>query len=132
MASAESAAGVPETVSVAETALPEPRGTMDRRLLDELWRASDVPSWGLERDEFDRIIADAGIAQNFGLDAGVAATRRQQAEFFRGLRLTIWCSRAPALPELNGVGALHCSAPPAADSRGHRYHRKRDAGTRPG
>ncbi|MGA2906393.1 MAG: sigma-70 family RNA polymerase sigma factor [Terracidiphilus sp.] len=87
MASAESAAGVPETVSVAETALPEPRGTMDRRLLDELWRASAVPSWGLERDEFDRIIADAGIAQNFGLDAGVAATRRQQAEFFRGLRL---------------------------------------------
>jgi RNA polymerase sigma-70 factor (ECF subfamily) len=60
---------------------------MDRRLLDELWRASAVPSWGLERDEFDRIIADAGIAQNFGLDAGVAATRRQQAEFFRGLRL---------------------------------------------
>ena len=87
MASAESAAGVPETISVAETALPAMQGAMDRRLLDELWRSSDVPSWGLERDEFDRIIADAGIAQNFGLDAGVAATRRQQAEFFRGLRL---------------------------------------------
>jgi RNA polymerase sigma-70 factor (ECF subfamily) len=87
MASAESVAGVPETVSVAETALPAMQGAMDCRLLDELWRASAVPSWGLERDEFDRIIADAGIAQNFGLDAGVAATRRQQAEFFRGLRL---------------------------------------------
>jgi RNA polymerase sigma-70 factor (ECF subfamily) len=87
MASAESAAGVPETVSVAETALPAMQGAVDRRLLDELWRASAVPSWGLERDEFDRIIADAGIAQNFGLEAGVAATRRQQAEFFCGLRL---------------------------------------------
>ncbi|MGO9325351.1 MAG: RNA polymerase sigma factor [Terracidiphilus sp.] len=87
MASVESAAGVPETVSVAETTLPEPRGTMDRRLLDELWRSSAVPSWGLERDEFDRIIADAGITQNFGLNAGVTATRQQKTVFFRGLRL---------------------------------------------
>ena len=88
MASAESVAGVPETISVAETALPESRGAMDRRLLDELWCASDAPGWGLERDEFDRIMAEAGISQNFGLDPGVAATPRQQAEFFRGLRLS--------------------------------------------
>ena len=81
MASAESVA------SVAETALPAMWGAVDRRLLDELWRASDVPGWGLERDEFERIIAEAGISQNFGLDAGVAASRRQQAEFFRALRL---------------------------------------------
>lgn len=93
MASAESAAGVPETVSVPkavgdfETSLPEPQGTMDRRLLDELWRASAVPSWGLERDEFDRIVADAGSAQNFGSEAGMDATPQQQAAFFRGLRL---------------------------------------------
>jgi RNA polymerase sigma-70 factor (ECF subfamily) len=82
MASAESVAGT------VETALPELRGTVDSRLLDELWRASDVTGWGLERDEFDRIIAEAGIARNFGLDQGVAATPRQQAEFFRGLRLS--------------------------------------------
>ncbi len=87
MASAESAAGVPDTVSVPETALPAMQGAVDRSLLDELWRSSNVPSSGLERDEFDRIIADAGIAQNFGLDARVTATRRQQEEFFRGLRL---------------------------------------------
>lgn len=82
MASAESVASVPET------ALPESRGAMDRRLLDELWHASDAPGWGLERDEFDRIMAEAGISQNFGLDPGVAATPRQQAEFFRGLHLS--------------------------------------------
>lgn len=82
MASAESVASMPET------ALPESRGAMDRRLLDELWCASDAPGWGLERDEFDRIMAEAGISQNFGLDPGVAATPRQQAEFFRGLHLS--------------------------------------------
>ena len=87
MASAESVAGVPETVNESETALPEPRGTIDSRLLDELWRASEAPNWGLKRDEFDRILLDAASAQNFGLDAGVAATPRQQAAFFRGLRL---------------------------------------------
>jgi RNA polymerase sigma-70 factor (ECF subfamily) len=87
MASAESVAGVPETVSVPDTSLPEPRQSLDRGLLDELWRASDAPSCGLERDEFDRIVAAAGSAQSFGLEAGVAPTPRQQAEFFRGLRL---------------------------------------------
>jgi RNA polymerase sigma-70 factor (ECF subfamily) len=87
MASAESVAGVPETTSEAETALPELRGTVDRRLLDELWHASNAASWGLERDEFDRIVSAAGSAQNFGLEAGAAATRQQQASFLRGLRL---------------------------------------------
>jgi len=87
MSSAESVAGVPETTSVAQTALAAMQGAVDRRLLDELWRASDVPSWGLERDEFDRILAAAGSAQRFGLPAGAPATRRQQEDFFRGLRL---------------------------------------------
>src|ERR1039458_190307 len=87
MALAESAAGMPETISVAETALPEPRGTMDRRLRDELWRASAGPNWGLERDEFDRIVMVAGSAQNYGLESGVEATPLQQAAFLRGLRL---------------------------------------------
>jgi RNA polymerase sigma-70 factor (ECF subfamily) len=60
---------------------------MDDRLLDELWRASDGPSWGLGRDEFIQILAAAGSTQNFGVEAGTAATPRQQAAFFRGLRL---------------------------------------------
>lgn len=87
MASTESVAGVPETVTVLQTALPEPRGAIDRRLLDELWRSSAAAEWGLERDEFDRIASEAAAIQNFGLEAGVAATRRQQAEFVHGLRL---------------------------------------------
>ncbi len=87
MASAESVAGVPEAVIGSETALPELRGTMHRRLLDELWRASDAAAWGLEREDFDRYMSEAGIAQNFGLDPEVAATPRQQVEFFHGLRL---------------------------------------------
>jgi RNA polymerase sigma-70 factor (ECF subfamily) len=60
---------------------------MDRSLLDELWRGTDGPSWGLERDEFDTIVVNAGAAFNFGLEPGTEATRQQQAEFFRGLRL---------------------------------------------
>jgi RNA polymerase sigma-70 factor (ECF subfamily) len=81
MASAETVAGVPETEILALG------GAIDRRLLDELWRASDGPSWGLGRDDFDRILADAGALQNFGLEVGALPTPRQQADYFRGLRL---------------------------------------------
>ncbi|MGB8031090.1 MAG: RNA polymerase sigma factor [Terracidiphilus sp.] len=81
MASAESVAGG------AETEIPALRGAMDRRLLDKLWHASDGPCWGLERDEFDRIVMGAGTAQNYGLEAGLEATRQQRASFFRGLRV---------------------------------------------
>jgi len=87
MASAESVAGVQEKVSVSESALPELWGTMDSRLLDELWRESAAAEWGLNRDEFDRIVSAAGSAQNFGLAAEAEATTRQQAAFFRGMRL---------------------------------------------
>jgi RNA polymerase sigma-70 factor (ECF subfamily) len=55
---------------------------------DELWRACDAAQWGLAREEFDAILFDAGAAQNFGLGETAArgpATRKQQAEFFRGL-----------------------------------------------
>jgi RNA polymerase sigma-70 factor (ECF subfamily) len=63
------------------------QGAMDRRLLAELWRASDAAGWGLERDDFDRILLEAGTAWNFGLAEGAAPTQRQQAAFFRGLYL---------------------------------------------
>ena len=33
------------------------------------------------------ILREIGAAQNFGLDAGVAASRLQQAAYFRGLKL---------------------------------------------
>ncbi len=81
MATAESIAGATQTeVSAVQ-------GPMDRRLLDELWRASDAAAWGLERDEFDQIVMGVGAASNFGLEPRVEATRRQQAAFFGGLRL---------------------------------------------
>jgi RNA polymerase sigma-70 factor (ECF subfamily) len=60
---------------------------MDGRLLDELWRASDAAGWGLERDDFDRILLDVGTTWNFGLAEGTVAARPEQASFFRGLCL---------------------------------------------
>ena len=81
MAPAESVA------SVAEAELPALQGAMDGRLLDELWRASDAAGWGLERDDFDRILLDVGTTWNFGLAEGTVATRPEQASFFRGLCL---------------------------------------------
>ncbi|HVN94344.1 MAG TPA: RNA polymerase sigma factor [Terracidiphilus sp.] len=81
MATVESIAGATQAkVSAA-------REPMDRGLLDELWRKSDGRAWGLERVEFDRIMDDVAAAMNFGLGPGLAATRRQRAEFFLGLRL---------------------------------------------
>ncbi len=81
MAPAESVA------NAAEAEIPELQGTIDRRLLDELWRASGSADWGLGRDDFDRILLEAGTAWNFGLAEGAAPTPRQQAAFFRGLCL---------------------------------------------
>jgi RNA polymerase sigma-70 factor (ECF subfamily) len=73
--------------SVAEAELPALQGAMDGRLLDELWRASDAAGWGLERDDFDRILLDVGTTWNFGLAEGTVAARPEQASFFRGLCL---------------------------------------------
>ena len=87
MASAETVASVPETAREREKETLAQRGAIHARLLDELWRASDGPSWGLTRDEFDAITADVGASQNFGLEVGVSPTPRQQADYFRGLRL---------------------------------------------
>jgi RNA polymerase sigma-70 factor (ECF subfamily) len=81
MASTESAA------NAAGAVIEAPPGALDRALLEELWRACDVASWGLAREEFDRILLEAGTARNYGLAEDAGATRQQQAAFFRGLRL---------------------------------------------
>jgi RNA polymerase sigma-70 factor, ECF subfamily len=81
MASAETVASVPETEPLAL------RGAIDASLLDELWRASDGPGWGLANGEFEQILLAAGATWNFGLAAGANATREQQADYFRGLCL---------------------------------------------
>jgi RNA polymerase sigma-70 factor (ECF subfamily) len=56
-------------------------------LLDELWRESDAAAWGLERAQFNEILERIATAQNYGLAPGTNASRQQQANYFRGLRL---------------------------------------------
>ncbi len=87
MASAETVAGVPEPASAIATETLASRGAIDAGLLDELWRASVGPGWGLTRDEFDAIVADVGAAWNFGLEVGASPAPRQQADYFSGLHL---------------------------------------------
>ncbi len=56
-------------------------------LLDELWQECDAAAWGLTRAEFDRILGSAAAAPHFGLRPEEAATRQQQAAWFRALKL---------------------------------------------
>lgn len=60
---------------------------VDRELLDGLWRECGVNSWGMQRDEFDRILALAALAQSFGLAPGTIASNAQQAAFFQTVKL---------------------------------------------
>lgn len=71
----------------AATGFSAPPGVIEAGLLDELWRASEAVSYGLARGDFERILERAGAAQNFGQPQGAAASPRQQAEHFGGLRL---------------------------------------------
>jgi RNA polymerase sigma-70 factor (ECF subfamily) len=57
-------------------------------LLEELWRECGAAAWGLTKPECDEILTVLGKAQNFGLAAQAIATRRQQAAWFRGLKLS--------------------------------------------
>jgi RNA polymerase sigma-70 factor (ECF subfamily) len=61
--------------------------TVHPALLDELWHESEAGKWGLERNEFDRIVLLVAVAQNCGLEAGATAWQEQQAALFKGLRL---------------------------------------------
>jgi RNA polymerase sigma-70 factor (ECF subfamily) len=56
-------------------------------LLNGLWRESGAAAYGLEKEEFNRILHRVGTEQDYGLEPGATASRRQQAGFFRGLRL---------------------------------------------
>lgn len=62
-------------------------GVIDLVLLEELWQECDGASCGLERGEFDQILLDVGASQNYGLAEGTAASRQQQATYFRALKL---------------------------------------------
>jgi RNA polymerase sigma-70 factor (ECF subfamily) len=73
--------------SVESTEGLRPRG-IGGALLDQLWRECDSSGWGLERGEFDEILLGEGAARNYGLAEEAAASRQQQAAYFRGLRLS--------------------------------------------
>ncbi len=60
--------------SAAEAAMPALPGAVGRALLEELWRGCDAAGWGLAEEEFERILLEAGTAQNFGLADGAVAT----------------------------------------------------------
>jgi RNA polymerase sigma-70 factor (ECF subfamily) len=61
--------------------------TLDPSLLNELWRDGDAGQWGLGREEFDRIVLHAGMAQNFGFETGATVTPEQQGAFLRTVKL---------------------------------------------
>jgi RNA polymerase sigma-70 factor (ECF subfamily) len=84
MASTESVAAAARADGAQIEAPPSP---IDPALLEELWHACDAASWGLQRSEFDGLLADAGTAWNFGQAEQTAATQHQKAAFFRGLCL---------------------------------------------
>jgi RNA polymerase sigma-70 factor (ECF subfamily) len=60
---------------------------IDGALVDAHWLECEAAGWGLERGEFSRILQEVGTAYNFGLEDGEAASRAQQAAYFRRLRL---------------------------------------------
>jgi RNA polymerase sigma-70 factor (ECF subfamily) len=84
MAPTESVAAAARAAGAGAEALPP---AIDPALLAGLWRQCGVADWGLTRDDFRRILLEAGAASNYGLAAGESATPEQQAAFFRTLRL---------------------------------------------
>lgn len=77
-----------ETVaSVESAAIPALPDALDHALAAELWRACDGESWGLKREEFERILLEVGAAWNYGLAEGATANEKQQAAYFRGVFL---------------------------------------------
>ncbi len=84
MAPTESVVAAAGVTGADIEALP---ASIDAPLLEELWLECHAASWGLPRSEFDGVLLDTGIAWNYGLPAGIVATRHEQAVFFHGLRL---------------------------------------------
>ncbi len=81
MAPAESVTGT------GRAEIPVLPAALDRALAEELWRACDGKSWGLARNEFERILLDVGTPWNHGLAHGTPPNAKQQAEYFRGVCL---------------------------------------------
>ena len=76
-----------EELVTATPVAPAAAAGVHLSLLDEFWRDCAAGEWGLERQEFDRIVLLAGIAQNFGLEPPATSTTEQQAAFFGSVKL---------------------------------------------
>jgi len=74
-------------VADAAESVSSPTGVPDSALADQLWRECDAASWGLDRDEFHKILLSVAGAQNCGLAEGMVPSRQQQTAFFSGLKL---------------------------------------------
>jgi RNA polymerase sigma-70 factor (ECF subfamily) len=55
--------------------------------IDQFWREADADSVGLRKDELARVLFAVGVKYNYGLPAGVAATRTQIGDFWHSLHL---------------------------------------------
>ncbi|MGA3160746.1 MAG: sigma-70 family RNA polymerase sigma factor [Terracidiphilus sp.] len=75
---------VEASAAASITAVPE---LISHVLVEELWSESGTAAYGLEREQFRDILERVASAQNFGLGPGEIASRRQQRDFFYGLRL---------------------------------------------
>ena len=72
----------------AEAGISAEPGAMNDALLEEISCECDAIACGLTQGEVNQILLHVGKAQNYGLPAGAIASRRQQAAFFRNLRLS--------------------------------------------
>jgi RNA polymerase sigma-70 factor, ECF subfamily len=55
--------------------------------IEDLWRAADAASVGLDKDEFATVLLAVGDKYNYGQPPGVAATRAQIRTFWHSLQL---------------------------------------------
>jgi RNA polymerase sigma-70 factor (ECF subfamily) len=82
------AAGVAALPESAPESIPEANpDAIHASLLAELFDEAGAATYGLVREEFNRILERVGTAQNFGLAAEAKPSRQQQESFFRGLKL---------------------------------------------
>jgi RNA polymerase sigma-70 factor (ECF subfamily) len=78
--SIEQRSTAPEGASIADPALPQ-------SLVDELWRAADAGTCGLDVEEFCGVLAAVGEKVNHGLPPGGIPDSSQRAAFLRSLHL---------------------------------------------
>lgn len=71
----------------AEVSLSTLPGVIHGDLLDELWRECGAEAYGLDHGECSKILLGIGVAQNYGLASDAVPSRKQQADYFRSLRL---------------------------------------------